>query len=421
LLAGTFGGTLLASAYKTSEHVTAATTKITYELKALNVAVNGPTNKAQFTDPELPSPSGNTKDGFPYFVLPTGSVSIGTITIGNFPDAAILPGSFAGDTTKDDFYKDDSPPTGVLPALATFGELDLVRLLTAYTTATAKAGEFGTAAEGNVSGSSPLTDAAAYTAAAQGAAAAYEEAADLLSQLNTGAPATAIGTLRTALTAVSGGSLFGNVAANAAWVTANSAFSATTLTPDFTATGSDWSDLIDQLKAAGVAYTNAADAVAAGTATKSDDAVIAAATTAKGNVDLTSVEYPPVQKLREAFAAANNAIAVTSGLTMGSLGVASTGNQPPVVLPFAGGFVSASGGTGTVTFVLGTPGISGLSKLYFDFAFKPFGSSAANTWHIKEGLDNYLVDNGKAEGGSILLSIGSAPSGIIIIGNGPTQ
>jgi hypothetical protein len=436
LLAGTFGGTLLASAYQGSVTVDAATTKIAYELKALNVAVNGPVNKAEFQDPELPSPSGTSKDGFPYFILPTGKTCSGVIVIGNFPDEAIFDPNLLADPVIDPLFNDNFPFKDAIEAVADFGTLDLLRLFTAYTAALAKAESTVSGAEGFAvlaeSGAAigTLITASSYVANARGAAAAYEEMAELLGQIADADPEANFTAVQSAVNSAAALS-YANPAAVTAWTTAKAAFASTEAGPtppkdpfkDGFSVKADWNARKTQVAAAAAAYADAAVAVAAlieaGGSYSAPGAVATA--TAKKTAITQAVTYPEVAVLKAAFAAANNAITVTSGLTMGSLGVASTGNQPPVVLPFAGGSVVASPGMGGIIFSVGTPRISGLSKLYFDFAFKPFGSSAANTWHIKEGLDNYLVDNGKAEGGSILLSIGSAPSGIIIIGNGPTQ
>jgi hypothetical protein len=379
----------------------------------------------------LLSPSGTSKDGFPYFILPTGETCNGVIVIGNFPHKDIFDPNLLADPAIES-GENNLPFMNAIKAVADFGTLDLVRLFTAYTTALAKAEStvedaegFATLAESSASFQTAET-ASKYLAAARGAAAAYEEVAELLGQIAAADPATNFAAVHDTVGAAQE-LAYANPAAVTAWTTAKAAFANEEDGEPFKAGFSeqaDWEVRQGQVAAAAAAYADAAVAVAAlidaGGISSDGIAAIGTATTKKGNIN-QAVTYPEVAVIKAAFAAANNAIAVTSGLTMGSLGVASTGNQPPVVLPFAGGLVTAGSDMGGVIFTVGTPRISGLSKLYFDFAFKPFGSSAANTWHIKEGLDNYLVDNGKTEGGSILLSIGSAPSGIIIIGNGPAE
>jgi hypothetical protein len=425
LLAGTSTGTLLASAYKAGFSVAADTKSIEYDLLALAVAVNDQTNKVAFTTPVITSPSGRTKDGSPYFSLPEGAAGAGTITIGNFPAGAIFDPAINTDSSLTEV-------TAAVTALAVFGKLDLVRLLTAYDTIKTKAGDFSTAAE-NKKNFSDEPDAKAYLAAALEAGALYEEMASLAAQIVAADPVTALSTLNTAIVAADD-KTFTNPAAETAWGVVKDAFdnnsgseTAGKLWPVFAATTA-WTALQEKVTAVGAAYIAAAEAVTAaiesGNYTAGNiPAVGAASASLEGSPTLeaaiTAAAFPA--NLQAAFAAADTAITATTRVTMGSLGVDSTGGNPsgssqPIVLPFAGGRVDS----GVVKFDLGTPSLSGLTKLYYEFAFKAFGSSSANTWRIRDGLDNFYVDTGSNSGGSILLSVGAAAGdGIIIIKNGP--
>jgi hypothetical protein len=425
LLAGTSTGTLLASAYKASQLVESNTKTIPYDLLALDVAVNAPTNKVAFTTPVLPSPSGRTKDGSPYFSLPEGAAGAGTITIGNFPNSAIFDTVIAGDSAKIN--------SALVPAFGTFGALDLVRLLTAYKALQPKAKAFSDAAE-DAKNFDTEANAKIYLAAASGAGALYEEMASLADQIATADPVTTLGTLNSAITTAKDGSWsFDNPAATTAWGVVEAAFdnssvseTAGKLWPVFSTTAT-WTTVAEDLAALGAAYITAAAAIEGGNYTAANISAVNTATTTVTKLYTadtgTILLATSPDNLQAAFAAADAAITATTRVTMGSLGVDSTGGNPsgstqPIILPFAGGWVATA--TGTVNFALGTPSLSGLTKLYYEFAFKALGSSSANTWRIRDGLDNFYVDTGSNSGASILLSVGSAASdGIIIIKNGP--
>jgi hypothetical protein len=412
LLAGTETGTLLASAYIPVQGVSVDTPRITYDLKALDVAVNGPTNKAALeilnilnkhpddpVEPPYPAPGGVTKDGFPYFVLSPGRVSTGTITIGNFPNKAIFDTALVDDSGNT-IFRDG------LTDFAKMGAYDLVRLLGVYESLTRDAESFANAAEAN----KEFGDAAGrdrYIAGAAAAEPVLAELADLTDWLGSNVYVATIGGVSGALSSASTQD-YAQPAVKPAWGKALAG-----LVLQYPLYSQDMYDYATRLRNLGQAYTKAAGLSAGKTAYNGDAetaTAIAAASDLYGALDPPTISTSV--KLQEVFSLINTAVTATSGLRLGSAGVGSR----PAVIPFAGGYVDFD--TGIVHFTLATPQASGLTKLYFDFAFKPFGSSSANTWHIKEGIDNYVIDDGKGRGGSILLSIGGG--GPIIIDSGST-
>jgi hypothetical protein len=413
LLAGTKTGTLLAWDYLPDQEVNTGTSRITYELKALDVAVNGPTNKVALEildilnkvigwDPvELPypAPGGVTKDGLPYFILSPGRVSTGTITIGNFPDKAIFDTALVDDS-KDTTFRDG------LTAIVQMAAYDLVRLLGVYEKLTDDAEFLANAAEANEA----FVDAAGrdrYIANAAAAEPVLAELADLTDWLATNVWESTFWGVGTALYYSSIQS-YKQPAVKPAWGKAYTGFVLT-----YPSSALYMRNYADRLRNIGRAYTKAAGLSAGKTRYDEDletEDAIADASSQYGNRNPTIISTSA--DLQEIFGLINTAITATSGLRLGSAGVGSR----PAVIPFAGGYVDFD--AGTVEFTLAPPQASGLTKLYFDFPFKPFGSSQANTWHIKEGIDNYVIDDGKGQGGSILLSIGGG--GPIIIDSGST-
>lgn len=105
-------------------------------------------------------------------------------------------------------------------------------------------------------------------------------------------------------------------------------------------------------------------------------------------------------------------IVVATGATVDFRGIVSTSSggvaPAPVTVPSVTGTLVPA--TGVVSFSFTAPA-AGLASLYFDIPFYPFsesdtGAQKASRWHIKNGLDNYFLDNGTGSGGGILLSFG---------------
>jgi hypothetical protein len=126
--------------------------------------------------------------------------------------------------------------------------------------------------------------------------------------------------------------------------------------------------------------------------------------------------YPVFKEFDDIMAKVYAAITATTGVSMGSIGIGLDG-APPVTLGYmAGWFLFEEDDdklkvqNNTLNFIIGQDiDQYGFTKLYFDFAFKAFGSRSAFTWHINGGLDNYLIDDGKGMGGAILLKVGTPP------------
>jgi hypothetical protein len=401
LLAGTKTGTLLASAYIPDQEVKADTPRITYDLKALDVAVNGSTNKAALFNEQDLVPGGVTKDGLPYFNLSLGRVSTGTITIGNFPDPAIFAAALINDSGNTAFQ-------GAITAIAKMGAYDLVRLDGVYESLTRDAVFLANAAEAD----KEFEDAAGrdrYIANATAAVPVLAELADVTAGFNKNETFMAVSGIYSPVQSASNQS-YAQAGVKAAWGKVFTGVQGLKYPYLYGVLG----DYANALRSVGQAYTKAAG-LSAGKDTYSENdetksAIETATTLYEG---LSPPNISTFAELQAFFGLINTAVTATSGLRLGSAGVGSR----PAVIPFAGGYVDFD--TGIVHFTLATPQVSGLTKLYFDFAFKPFGSSSANTWHIKEGIDNYVIDDGKGQGGSILLSIGGEGSIIIDRGNTP--
>jgi hypothetical protein len=397
LLAGTKNsGTLLAAAYNADENIAPDTNAVYFSLKALEVAVNGEEEyKIEFDNPPLTSPSGTTSEGFPYFLLPTETENItGKITIGNFPPGAIF---------DPELFSNGRQPgvQEIVNALKNLNALDLS--FTAYEKFFTEAKEASDKAETLVT----QNRFSLYSEAALQASTAYSNLktiflgddpevvggiAGIIDDMK-----IAIGSLITAIT---------NFAdADSAWTGVCQAFEDINYP-----TQGELTDAKDKAQTASEAYNEAGTVVGRlGNGEGSNLNTISevgAATTASNNVEW--IELPSTKELQDAIALVNAAIPpVTSNVSMGYMGWGSVVDGAEPVTLAVTGYVDID--NGVLEFTLTTGEKAGFTKLYFDFAFKAFGSSAVNTWHIKEGLENYFIDNGTNWGGSILLAIGRLP------------
>jgi hypothetical protein len=88
------------------------------------------------------------------------------------------------------------------------------------------------------------------------------------------------------------------------------------------------------------------------------------------------------------------------------MGVNSSGSNHPDPLQLEVALTGLNT-NGTIDFSIAATSATGLSKLYFDIPFYAFGQSGKGSqWRIKNGLDNFYLDDGNNTGGSILLSVG---------------
>jgi hypothetical protein len=402
LLAGTYNSnTLLASAYKAGETVEPAKTRITYELKALNASVSNVEIELEghgskyFLD-------GTTSEGFPYFSsLAEQGVFTAAITIGNFPHAAIFDPVLTEDTkTAEDgqlvlkeVFQD------LLTGVAGFASHDILRVLAPFEAdlaAVVAAGDY-------------LWNGGALTI---NELESLEEVADGLDwsrvvSLKTSFDNLLINELQPFITAAKNGD-YANAAAAKAWEAAGSLFGALYYSEEM----APWEFLNDLIACHAQLFRDLGkDGMGGGSFTQDflDDWF-------GGEFGIWEAMrqgpvYPTVAEVQAALTAIKAAVAATSGLSAGTLpgAVEEAEEARSVTLPFAAGWVDLDGGPshGTVNVVFAAPAQTGFAKLYFDFAFKAFGGSQVHTWHIKQGLDDYAVDNGEGGGGSILLSVGS--------------
>jgi hypothetical protein len=417
LLAGSYtSGTLLAWAYHAAFEVTTSTREIPYELMALDAAVNGGTNKVAFTDPDLSEPDGTAKDGSPYFLLDTNFAAAGSITVGNFPVAAVF------DTALNDNNQADFQ--AVLEPLAKLAAVNDFNPVAAYAYAYDYLDEARMFEANLLNDNHEITkeEMLAELGRKRDCFTAATETLAIVQQIVELEPL--VSAAKTAVAAAAAVD-YANPAAKTAWNTANTAF-----TPLTFSASDKWSTLETTIQ---LMVDTVNEYIEELTTILGDDSkfpfdvdnftkrlpMVDAGNALWGAHDAVALPDVDVDAFASAIASAQKAITATTSF-FSSLGLESDGGLigvDPITPAFLGGYVTApasSGSPGTLNFFLTTPSKNGLTKLYYDIPFKAFGRSAQKQWHIKQGLENYLVDNGENNGGSILLSIGSVPSDDLI-------
>jgi hypothetical protein len=394
LLAGIYNSnTLLASAYQDKVKVVIDTARIPYELKALDASVYNVEIKEVGYDTQAPFPlDGMTSEGFPYFSsLGRGGCFAAAITIGNFLDAAIFDPVLKADREIEDFRD-------AIEKVVSYASQDILRVLAPFEAdlaAIVAAGDY-------FEGGGTLTDneLEALADLCPGLAGRISLLVDSFQNL-LGGEKNLQASIATAKDVN-----YANAAAAKAWEAADFLSGALAYSPNEKvgdANKTPWGFLAEAM----AEYLRLFEKMKGGNSWTSDRTAELASIRA---LMAQGPEYPSVAELQAVFAAVKAAGAATSGLSAGSLPGAVEGARS-VTLPFAAGWVDLDVPSHvTVNVLFATPRQTGFAKLYFDFAFKAFGGSQVHTWHIKQGLDNYAVDDGTGRGGSILLSVVPPPA-----------
>jgi hypothetical protein len=365
-------GVLLASDYITGYEILPTTTTIEYTLKALTVGADA---DVAFTVPDIPvgDPSGY-ENGYPYFSLPSGSWGFGSTTISAFPNAAIF---------------DEIHTTVFTDGVEAFEKVSkLQNFVAEYEAGLIRAKGLSDYAE-SLKTYNGTAGAEAYADAATNAAAAYGDLTGLITLIN---GLVIIGDDIAAINTATGKSISLTV-------------------PDTTTT------LDGRLSGVQTAYTNAAT-TARSDPVSTNNSNISTATSGKSTLESdTTFSGFTSASIQTQILEAGKEFAFLSPVKLGSLNadLQDSTEKETLALPFAFGYIDEM--TSEINFILLTPPKFGFTKLYYDFNFKAFGDDKLNTWHVKEGLDNFVIDSGANNGGGILLKIGGAQSGYIIIDN----
>jgi hypothetical protein len=437
LLAGTYSGILLASAYRDSITVTANTKTIEYDLLALDSSVN----TVKFANDVSVSRS-QTTGNLPYFDLTWDRMSsqhfvVGTITIGNFPDAAIFDPVLVANNSGE-FYKcllSDSMEGMFICIFIVDGRKNIEIYDTAYNEFKKHSKDAADIAAGmdGKEGEELRTAVAAYVAAANILIGSYEKLRAAVTTIQRGELWEMMGEARSGYGDRGGIEDIADKidpAAYSAWQAALDAFPAYA---NYTSNEDHWAAFLKEVvhvvgeeNGYGGSYPTAVDAIN----DEDDDedliAQVEAAESireafesgdfqrqdAKEAFDGEFPVYPSLREFDDVMTKVYAAITATTGVSMGSIGVLLDGT-PPATLPYmAGWFLFEEDDdkpkvqNNALNFIIGQDDQYGFTKLYFDFSFKAFGSRSAFTWHINGGLDNYIIDDGKGMGGAILFRVG---------------
>jgi hypothetical protein len=362
-------GVLLASDYLSSVSIEENTPSVTFELVASKVAV---TTDVKFNGL---STSG-TQDGYPYFSLIEDAFAIGTISITDFPDINIFGTAFTASQTSE-----ITSGLKAIPALeAGLG------LLEKYAVATADAVKAAADAKAVSTWSGDAGASLTYAELVSDTKEAYEDLSGVIEDLITADIGSQITLIKTAFSS---------------WGASLTAYPVTT-------TSADWGTLKnlvdDAISAYGTVYTEAY-ASGSGVADSSSVTSISTAESATNDVEAVIPTGSTPVEIRATYGDLADAVSANSPLTLSSLNIDSGTGGDAIQLPIAVGGIDLE--SGDIIAILQTPAVSGFTKLYYNLAFQAYGEPSLKTWRIKEGLDNYYIDNGSNSGGSILLGIGN--------------
>jgi hypothetical protein len=429
LLAGTYNSnTLLASAYEDSVDVDLDTTKITYKLKALDTSVN----KVEFKyyDYDIYASTDTTPEGLPYIPLDY-YIWDGTITIGNFPHAAIFdPVLVKNNRLMDIYHFNNNFEDDLYYRMAAASAASVIK---EYDNLYRKASALAAKAE-DLSSFNDASGADTYVEAARAAgykstelgmwSGAYGELSQFVLN-NMGGLEDIILINITWLSAILDQiNSSDSTAAAQAWTEAYNAFNVL-IPSDPTEYWYRFYVTHENLFPVGNAYREAIEAVDQDWSGSDIAEKIEATKTARKTFEdaFEALNLPTGEEFLVAAEKLRTAITVTTGVSVGSFDVL-LDVLPAATILDMGGYIDFANEqypdyddliaalkqgesiTPTVEFSLDTLyATEGYAAVYFDFAFKPFGSSRANTWHIKGGLNNRVIDDGSGIGGGILLKV----------------